>query len=641
MRLAKLLYLLLFCLVLPALLIVWARAAEPMVRLPVLRAPVTGVALAAVGLVLLLAGTAALWRYGGGLPMNAFPPPRYVTGGIYRWLSHPIYVAFSALCAGLSLAVGSAAGLWLVSPLVMLASAALVVGYERPDLRRRFGTQVRTPLMHLPLAGDGEERPAASEVVSVYILVFLPWLLLYEAVGALGVPPDAVSGYFGWEWRLPVWEASELVYISTYPFVLLAPLLAKNRRELRRFALQGLAATALGVFAFLLVPLVSPPRPFVPQGLLGRLLLWERQLDFPTAAFPSFHVFWAFLAAHLIAARGRGWRAAATAWAALIAVSCMTAGNHALADVLGGLALFALASHLGAVWEALRRGSERVANSWREWRIGPLRVINHGAYAFGAALLGELIVGALVGAKGLAASALAAACGLIGAALWAQGIEGSPRLLRPFGYYGFVTGAVAGALLAPAVGCETLLLLAALATAAPWAQAVGRLRCLVQGCCHGRPAAAAVGIRHHHPSSRVTRLAGLAGLPIHATQLYSLLGNLAIGLILARLYSLHAPLVLVLGLYLALSGLARFVEESFRGEPQTRRLGGLPIYQWLAIASTVAGAVVTALPQRQPAPPVQWNAATVPVAVALGLLAGLAMGVDLPDSQRRFARLSG
>jgi hypothetical protein len=34
-------------------------------------------------------------------------------------------------------------------------------------------------------------------------------------------------------------------------------------------------------------------------------------------------------------------------------------------------------------------------------------------------------------------------------------------------------------------------------------------------------------------------------------------------------------------MYLILSGVLRFMEEAYRGEPQTRRLAGLPIYQWL------------------------------------------------------------
>ena len=83
--------------------------------------------------------------------MNAYPPPRYVERGVYRLLPHPIYAGFVMLCAGISIGVGSASGLWLVSPVVALASAALLLGYEKHDLAERFGRDVRRVL---PEAGD-------------------------------------------------------------------------------------------------------------------------------------------------------------------------------------------------------------------------------------------------------------------------------------------------------------------------------------------------------------------------------------------------------------------------------------------------------------------------------------------------------
>ena len=49
---------------------------------------------------LILAAFDSLRRYGRGLPMNAFPPPIYVSQGAYRWLRHPIYVGFCLAAAG-------------------------------------------------------------------------------------------------------------------------------------------------------------------------------------------------------------------------------------------------------------------------------------------------------------------------------------------------------------------------------------------------------------------------------------------------------------------------------------------------------------------------------------------------------------
>ena len=54
---------------------------------------------------------------------------------------------------------------------------------------------------------------------------------------------------------------------------------------------------------------------------------------------------------------------------------------HALCDVAAGVALAAASLHATAIWHAAVRTGERIANSWREWRLGPMRIINYGAYA--------------------------------------------------------------------------------------------------------------------------------------------------------------------------------------------------------------------------------------------------------------------
>jgi len=41
---------------------------------------------------------------------NAFPPPRYVSSGVYGLFSHPIYLGFSLVCIGAAIAAGSASG---------------------------------------------------------------------------------------------------------------------------------------------------------------------------------------------------------------------------------------------------------------------------------------------------------------------------------------------------------------------------------------------------------------------------------------------------------------------------------------------------------------------------------------------------
>lgn len=634
----KVLYGLLFVIVVPSLLVIWADMTEPFVPLPVPGTPVAGTVVALGGLSLIALGMAHLAIYGRGLPMNPYPPRNYVTVGIYRFMPHPIYTGFSLLSVGMSVALRSSSGLWLVSPIVILGCTALVLGYERIDLVRRFGNLSSRPL--ICLAANDDRVPTLSERVSIYVMVFLPWLTLYEAVRVLGVPPDAVEAYLPFERHLPVYEWTELFYGSTYLFVLLVPLVARSRRSLRQFSVAGLAATVVVTLIFIAVPLVAPPRPFAARTLLGAILQWERALDTPAAAFPSFHVIWAFLAARAYAQAMPARRFLWWLIAALISLSCITTGQHAMVDVFAGLLVAFALFRLERLWAGLRRITERVANSWKEWRIGPVRIINHGMYSGIGAFLGLALVGTALGEDYILPMTVAALAGLVMAALWAQYIEGSPSLLRPYGFYGGLLGVVLGSLAAPLFAVNTWLLLGAYSIAAPWIQAAGRLRCLVQGCCHGAPSSEVVGIRYIHPMSRVCRLANLCDVPIHPTPLYSILWNVVTGVMLVRFWLVDAHLPLITGLYFILNGLGRFVEEAYRGEPQTRVLAGLRLYQWIAIASIFSGAVLTTMNSSAAVPSPEFNWAAIVSAFLFGLFVWVAQGVDFPESNKRFSRLA-
>jgi protein-S-isoprenylcysteine O-methyltransferase Ste14 len=634
---AKALYALLFVVVLPVLLAIWAAATTDVVALPVIHSRAWGLVTAAAGALLMAWGMASLWRLGGGLPMNAFPPPRYVSTGIYGVLSHPIYVGFAALCVGVAIASGSASGLWLVSPAVILSSAALVLGYELPDMQRRFGDGFPSQRLLPP---DDELRPSAGERSRCYLTVLLPWLVLYEAIVALGIPRDAKIACFPFESRLPVLPWTEMVYGSVYIVVILVPLLVRRRRDLRRFSSRGLLSMVLVFPVYLTVPLVALPRPFASSGIFAWLLNIERAHDSAAAAFPSYHVIWAFLAARAIG-RSRRQRWLGRIWASLVSVSCLTTGMHALLDVLAAFAVVWIVMCMDEFWLFLRRYCEIIANSWYQWRIGPLRIINHGAYAAAGVFVGIAMLDTLLGPGKSAIPISIFAGGAIGAALWAQWIEGSPALLRPLGFYGGVIGCTVGAIISARLsGTSAWMVLSALVVAAPWVQGVGRLRCLVQGCCHGRPADDRVGIRYVHPRSRVCLIASLRGIPIHPTPLYSLLWNVVIALAITTLYLLHTTTTMVCGVYLMLSGLGRFVEEAYRGEPQTPTLAGLRLYQWIAIISVVLGACITTIKDAPLTAPPVLHASSKVVASACALLAWLVTAVDFPDSNRRFARLT-
>jgi len=205
-----------------------------------------------------------------------------------------------------------------------------------------------------------------------------------------------------------------------------------------------------------------------------------------------------------------------------------------------------------------------------------------------------------------------------------------------------VTGAIIGSLIVDFwTGLSIFVSLGAMCVAAPLIQALGRFRCLVQGCCHGAPAPEHLGIRVTEPNSRVCHLAKLRGTSVYPAPLYSIIGNLFIGMVVFRMARVGAPGSSIVGIYFILSSVARFVEETYRGEPQTPVFGGLKIYQWISIVLLFVGSILTMIPSSS----VSLDGAgtsymTWVFAVIFGLVSGAAMGVDYPSSNKRFTRLT-
>jgi bacteriorhodopsin len=105
------------------------------------------------------------------------------------------------------------------------------------------------------------------------------------------------------------------------------------------------------------------------------------------------------------------------------------------------------------------------------------------------------------------------------------------------------------------------------------------------------------------------------------------------------MWTLHAGLQFITGMYLILSGLGRFVEEHFRGEPQTATWRGLRSYQWLAIACVVIGATVSVAGWEPPPASQQPSASVILGITAFGALTYFAYGCDFPRLNTRFSRL--
>jgi phosphatidylglycerol:prolipoprotein diacylglycerol transferase len=129
----------------------------------------------------------------------------------------------------------------------------------------------------------------------------------------------------------------------------------------------------------------------------------------------------------------------------------------------------------------------------------------------------------------------------------------------------------------------------------PLCHGIARFGCFTAGCCYGRPAGPSV------PWAVIYRdapelPAHLLGVPLHPTQLYEALGDLALAAVLyfvvaPRANAKDLPRGTVFFASLAGYGTLRFANDFFRGDPGALLFLGLTAAQLLSLAAIMAAAV--------------------------------------------------
>ena len=559
-----------------------------------------------------------LMHFGKGLPMNAYPPSRFVTNGPYRLFKHPIYWGFGILMVGCSIFTGSASGLWFVSPLTILGMIALVLGYEEINLKRRFPNQKIKTILDLPEKQDQSLNLRDRFVSLLWILCFLMFSNFIIIKLIESIPP-----LFGEPFCIYPSSINTYLTVLGIIFLIATPFFLKRKDTLREWVYSGILSLCFAVFIGLLFPAFGAQ--YLPPH------------DSVLFTVPVFLIF-----ISLKAIFSQSWKIAVVyaIVAAILIISQLIYSPSAILYFAESIVLFLLSSYYLSIWGVLRNYSEKIANSWKEWVFGKIRVINHGFYIGFGTFFGILLAGILAGKDYAFALLIFTVLVTVFSALWAQIIEGSEKLKRPFGYYGGLVGILFGSLAVWAMGFNGWVIIGVASVVMPWMQAIGRLRCLVNGCCHGsRINNPNIGIRYVHPRSRVCNISGLKGELLHPTQLYSILWLIFVGFILLTLWNNNLSYSFIFGLYLILTGLGRFVEEAYRGETQTPNIKGLHLYQWTAIASVIVGIIMTVIQVEHAVivPGFSWE--SVLVASCSGFFLFFAMGVDFPYSNIRFSRL--
>ncbi len=122
--------------------------------------------------------------------------------------------------------------------------------------------------------------------------------------------------------------------------------------------------------------------------------------------------------------------------------------------------------------------------------------------------------------------------------------------------------------------------------------AIGRLGCFAAGCCWGKECSLPWAVTFKNPAANA--LTGVPlNVPLHPAQLYESISEVLLFTFLYYRYQRPHPAGQIIGLYLVISSIVRFLIEFERFHEQALPFGlPLSITQWIAIALAGAGLIV-------------------------------------------------
>ena len=121
----------------------------------------------------------------------------------------------------------------------------------------------------------------------------------------------------------------------------------------------------------------------------------------------------------------------------------------------------------------------------------------------------------------------------------------------------------------------------------PIGMGIGRLGCLMSGCCYGKPTDLWWGITFTSPDAH--RISGTPlNVPLHPTQILQALDGFILAGILIWVFYRRRWDGQVAGLFFALTGLVRFGWETLRGD-RRGAAAGLATSQWIGLVLIVLG----------------------------------------------------
>jgi len=129
---------------------------------------------------------------------------------------------------------------------------------------------------------------------------------------------------------------------------------------------------------------------------------------------------------------------------------------------------------------------------------------------------------------------------------------------------------------------------------------IGRMGCLLAGCCYGRPTSVPWAITFHNPAAALNVGTPL-NVPLHPTQLYEAGAELLIlAVLLATERRGRAFAGRTFWIYLLLYGISRFIIEFFRGDNRGMVFGVLSTSQFVSIVLVPLSIVMLIVLSREP-----------------------------------------
>lgn len=121
--------------------------------------------------------------------------------------------------------------------------------------------------------------------------------------------------------------------------------------------------------------------------------------------------------------------------------------------------------------------------------------------------------------------------------------------------------------------------------------ALGRIGCFAAGCCYGALCNRPWAVRFTNPEVKEFSNVPM-NVPLHPSQIYEAVGDLAIFAVLFRLYNPTSRPGGIFSLYLILYSLLRFLVEFYRHHDQPPLFESLPLVhtQWISLATLLLGA---------------------------------------------------